>query len=99
MEGSIYPISDDCSKYYSCSSSYISIHKCPPGYLFDQALKKCNFASRVSCSSTDTSHKLPEYFSTSTRTTTSTTASFPFSTRYTVYFTPLTTKYNIFMGN
>lgn len=92
MEGSLHPVVNDCSKYYSCSRSYISIFTCPSGFFFDPTYQKCNLARKVSCSASALSST--GYFYQSTRPT-----FISSTTRYTFYLTPLSTKYNNFIGN
>lgn len=39
--------------YISCSDGEVTVDSCSEGFLFNDLIKECDFASRVSCSSTN----------------------------------------------
>lgn len=40
---------DDCSQYYLCIESILTKQTCPPGTLFSNKMKNCNWESEVEC--------------------------------------------------
>jgi hypothetical protein len=48
-------LTNDCSKFYRCSNHKIYTFECPPGLLFDESVKVCNYANVVNCHTQTTS--------------------------------------------
>ncbi|RNA18637.1 peritrophic membrane [Brachionus plicatilis] len=44
-------VPEDCKQFYRCANGARSTQSCPSGTLFDNSLKVCNWADKVSCSS------------------------------------------------
>ena len=45
---------NDCSKFYRCSNNILYTFDCPPGLLFDESVKVCNYANMVNCNAHST---------------------------------------------
>lgn len=43
-------VPNDCKQFYRCANGKLSVQSCPAGTLFDNSLKVCNWADKVSCS-------------------------------------------------
>ncbi len=48
-------LANDCSKFYRCSNDILYTFVCPPGLLFDESVKVCNYANLVNCTTQTTS--------------------------------------------
>ena len=79
----VIPDPESCSNYYSCSNGLSILRPCPPGLVFNNAEKYCDFPRNVDCEpmttrptnttmTTTTTATTPRNTTSTTRSTTST---------------------------